>query len=182
MHPRSIAALGAASLGWGLAGVGVRALFIAGATTFTVVAFRIQFATVAIVGYGLVGQTVIDGEAWRRGSAIGVLRIGIAPMLFIGSLNFVSAGFEALVITLVPVVTAVMARLLLSETLRRTRVFGLLFGLTGTLITVSGSATNTTPPIKPAKAWNVSNASRALIAAGRRAFGVSTCEQRFERL
>ncbi|MBK5268588.1 MAG: DMT family transporter [Acidimicrobiia bacterium] len=136
MHPRSIVALGAASFGWGLAGVGVRALFVAGATTFTVVVFRILFATVAIVGYGLVRQTVIDREAWRRGSAIGVLRIGIAPMLFIGSLNFVSAGFEALVITLVPVVTAVMARFLLSETLRRTQVFGLLFGLTGTLIIV----------------------------------------------
>lgn len=93
MHSRSIVALGAASSGWGLAEVGVRALFIAGATTFTVVVFRILFATVAIVGYGLVRRTVIDREAWRRGSAIGVLRIGIAPMLFMGSLNFVSAGF-----------------------------------------------------------------------------------------
>ncbi len=136
MHPRSIVALAAASLGWGLAGVGVRAMFIAGTTTFTVIVFRILFATAAVVAYGLVARTGVDAQAWLRGSAIGVLRIGIAPMLFIGSLNYISAGFESLVITLVPVVTAVLARLFLSETLRRAQVGGLMLGLAGTLIIV----------------------------------------------
>lgn len=129
-------ALGAASLGWGLAGVGVRAMFIAGTTTFTVIVFRILFATVAVVAYGLAVRTGVDAQAWRRGSAIGVLRIGIAPMLFIGSLNYISAGFESLVITLVPVVTAVLARLFLAETLRRGQIGGLMLGLAGTLIIV----------------------------------------------
>lgn len=136
MHSRSIVALAAASLGWGLAGVGVRALFIAGASTFTVVVFRVGFAAGAVVLYGLAKRISIDRDAWRRGAAIGVLRIGLAPVLFIGSLNFISAGFEALVITLVPVVTAVMARLILSERLRLSQVVGLLLGLAGTLLIV----------------------------------------------
>ena len=141
MHSRSVAALGAASLGWGLAGVGVRALFIAGASTFTVIVFRILFATMAVVAYGLVARTSIGAEAWRRGSVIGLLRIGIAPMLFIGSLNYISAGFESLVITLTPVVTAVLARAFLSETLRRSQVIGLVLGVAGTLvIVVSGDS------------------------------------------
>ncbi len=137
MHSRSVAALGAASLGWGLAGVGVRALFIAGASTFTVVVFRVLFATMAVVAYGLVVRTKIGAEAWRRGSVIGLLRIGIAPMLFIGSLNYISAGFESLVITLTPVVTAVLARAFLSETLRRSQVIGLVLGVAGTLVIVA---------------------------------------------
>jgi drug/metabolite transporter (DMT)-like permease len=136
MHSRSVAALGAASLGWGLAGVGVRALFIAGASTFTVVVFRILFATMAVVVYGLVLRTKIGAVAWRRGSAIGLLRIGVAPMLFIGSLNYISAGFESLVITLIPVVTAVLARVFLSEMVRRSQVVGLMLGVAGTLIIV----------------------------------------------
>lgn len=132
MHVKAIGALVAASLGWGLAGVGVRALFIDGATTFTVVLFRALFATVALVLFAVGRRTSISREAWRHGSAIGVLRIGAAPILFIGSLNFISAGFEALVITLVPVVTAVMARLMLGERLRRTQIIGLVLGLAGT--------------------------------------------------
>ncbi|MDH3192938.1 MAG: DMT family transporter [Acidimicrobiia bacterium] len=137
MHSRSVAALGAASLGWGLAGVGVRALFIAGTSTFTVVVFRILFATMAVVVYGFALRTNIDGEAWRRGSVIGLLRIGIAPMLFIGSLNYISAGFESLVITLIPVVTAVLARVFLSEMVRRSQVVGLMLGVAGTLVIVA---------------------------------------------
>lgn len=137
MHSRSVAALGAASLGWGLAGVGVRALFIAGTTTFTVVVFRVLFAALAVVVYGFAVRTTIDAQAWWRGSAIGLLRIGLAPMLFIGSLNYISAGFESLVITLVPVVTAVLARAFLAETLRRSQVLGLMLGVAGTLIIVA---------------------------------------------
>ena len=136
MHSRSIFALAAASLGWGLAGVGVRALFIAGTSTFTVVVFRVGFAAGAVVLYGLAKRISIRRDAWRRGAAIGVLRIGLAPVLFIGSLNFISAGFEALVITLIPVVTAVMARFILSERLRLSQVAGLLLGLAGTLLIV----------------------------------------------
>lgn len=137
MHSRSVAALGAASLGWGLAGVGVRALFIGGTTTFTVVVFRVLFAALAVVVYGLAVRTTIDTQAWWRGSAIGLLRIGLAPMLFIGSLNYISAGFESLVITLVPIVTAVLARAFLAETLRGSQVLGLMLGVTGTLIIVA---------------------------------------------
>ena len=71
MHSRSVAALGAASLGWGLAGVGVRALFIAGTSTFTVVVFRILFATTAVVVYGFVlaGHRMSLGAASTSGAA-----------------------------------------------------------------------------------------------------------------
>ena len=57
MRAKLIGILGAASLGWGLAGVGVRAIYQQGGTTFTVVVVRTGIATLAVVLFaqGLVG-------------------------------------------------------------------------------------------------------------------------------
>lgn len=126
----------AASIGWGLAGVGVRILFVDGVSTFTVVIGRVGIATLALGFFALYGRRSISQEAWRRGSAIGVLRIGLAPTFFISSLNFISAGFEALVITLVPVTTAVFAHVLIGEKLTTRQFAGLGLGLTGTAVLI----------------------------------------------
>lgn len=141
MNVRVLTALLAASLGWGLAGVGTRAAFSEGASTFTVIVVRTGIATIAIVAFALLKGRGIDRRAWRDGALIGIPRIGLAPIFFIASLNYVSAGFEGLVITLIPVVTAGLAHVLLNERLRPIQMVGFVLGLAGTaLLIVSGES------------------------------------------
>ena len=137
MHTRVLAALIAASLGWGMAGVGTRYLFGEGVTTFTVVVVRTLTATAAVIVVGLSSGTQVDRTAWRDGSIIGVLRIGIAPIRFISSLQYVSAGVEGIFITLIPATTAALAAAILHERLDRNQIAGLLIGLLGTLLIVA---------------------------------------------
>ena len=141
MRTRIITVLGAASFGWGLAGVGVRAVYQQGATTFTVIVVRTAVATLAVVLFGAVSQKVPDKSEWLHGSLIGILRIGLAPILFIASLNYISAGVESLVITLVPVTTAALGAVFLREHLVRRQMIGLTLGVLGTtLLILSGDS------------------------------------------
>ena len=137
MRSRLIVVLGAASLGWGLAGVGVRALYQEGATTFTVVVFRTGIATLVVLIYGVVTGSRPTRRAWIHGSLIGIPRIGLAPVLFVASLNYISAGVEALVITLVPVTTAALGHLFLREKLARPQIIGLALGIAGTTLLIA---------------------------------------------
>ncbi len=136
MQTRANAAILLASIGWGFAAVGTRFLFLGGATTFTVVSGRTVFAAAAVAVFALLIRRKAGVAAWRRGAAIGLLRVGAAPMLFIASLQYISAGFEGLVITLIPVVTAVLAHFVLGERLVRVQLVGLLLGLAGTSILI----------------------------------------------
>ena len=141
MRARVIAVLGAASFGWGLAGVGVRAVYQQGATTFTVVMVRTAVATLAVVVYGLLSRRLPNRTEWLHGSLIGILRIGLAPILFVASLNYISAGVEVLVITLIPVTTAAMGAFVLRERMAGTQMLGLALGVLGTtLLIVSGDS------------------------------------------
>lgn len=141
MRSRVISAVLAASLGWGLAGVGTRAAYDLGATTLTVLTIRTVVATAALLAYAALTRVRPSGEAWRHGASIGMLRIGLAPLLFMGSLNYISAGVEGLVITLVPATTAVMAALLIGERVTRVQIVGLGIGLAGTmLIAIAGDS------------------------------------------
>lgn len=137
MRSRLIIVLSAASLGWGLAGVGVRALYQEGATTFTVVVFRTGIATLVVLVYGVVTGSRPTRRAWIHGTLIGIPRIGLAPILFVASLNYISAGVEALVITLVPVTTAALGHLFLREQLARPQIIGLALGIAGTTLLIA---------------------------------------------
>lgn len=134
MRNRVIVAVLGASLGWGLAGVGTRAAYELGATTVSVLTIRTVVATVALVGFIVLTRVWPDTSAWRRGGVIGLLRIGLAPLLFMASLNFISAGVEGLVITLVPATTAIMAAVLIGEFVSRRQITGLVVGLAGTSV------------------------------------------------
>lgn len=141
MRAKVIAVLGAASFGWGLAGVGVRAVYQQGATTFTVVVVRTTVATLAVVAFGLLTRRLPNRTEWLHGSLIGILRIGLAPILFVSSLNYISAGVEGLVITLIPVTTAAMGAFFLRERLTGTQMLGLALGVLGTtLLILSGDS------------------------------------------
>ena len=141
MRNKVILAVLAASAGWGLAGVGTRAAYGLGATTVTLLAIRTGVATLALVAAVIALRIRPTRLAWTHGALIGVLRIGITPLLFMLSLNYISAGVEGLVITLVPAATAVLAAVFISETISRNQIIGLVIGLAGTtLIAVSGDS------------------------------------------
>jgi drug/metabolite transporter (DMT)-like permease len=141
MRNKVILAVLAASAGWGLAGVGTRAAYGLGSTTATLLSIRTGVATLALAVAVIVMRIRPTPMAWAHGSFIGVLRIGITPLLFMSSLNYISAGVEGLVITLVPATTAVFAAIFISETISRNQVIGLVIGLSGTtLIAVSGDS------------------------------------------
>jgi len=141
MRNKVILAVLAASAGWGLAGVGTRAAYEAGASTLTILAIRTAIATLALAVFVLVVRPNQSTEAWKHGTLIGVLRVGINPMLFMASLNYISAGVEGLVITLIPATTAVLASLTIKETISPRQVVGLVVGLAGTLVIgVSGDS------------------------------------------
>ncbi len=141
MRNKVILAVLAASAGWGLAGVGTRAAYGLGSTTVTLLSIRTGIATVALAVALIVMRVRPTKLAWTHGSLIGVLRIGITPLLFMLSLNYISAGVEGLVITLIPATTAVLAAVFISERINRNQIIGLLVGLGGTtLIAVAGDS------------------------------------------
>ncbi|MDJ0791161.1 MAG: DMT family transporter [Acidimicrobiia bacterium] len=141
MRNRVVLAVLAASLGWGLAGVGTRAAFELGASTVTVLTIRTAVATAALTGWAAMNRVRPSPLAWRHGSLVGVLRIGLAPLLFMASLNYISAGVEGLIITLVPATTALMAAALIQEHVTQRQVTGLIIGLIGTsLIALAGDS------------------------------------------
>jgi len=141
MRNKVIFAVLAASAGWGLAGVGTRAAYSLGATTSTLLFFRTSIATLALVIAVLALGIRPTKLAWIHGSLIGVFRIGITPLLFMLSLNYISAGVEGLIITLIPAMTAVLAAVFISERVDRNQIIGLLIGLVGTtLIAASGES------------------------------------------
>ncbi len=137
MHTRVLTALLAASLGWGMAGVGTRFVFSEGVTTFTVIVVRVLTATAAVLLIWLGKGGGITRAAWRDGAIIGVLRIGLAPMLFISSLQYVSAGVEGIFITIIPALTAALAAVTLHERLGRNQILGLAIGLVGSFLIVA---------------------------------------------
>jgi drug/metabolite transporter (DMT)-like permease len=115
----------------------VRAVYQEGGSTFTVVVVRTGIATLAVVVYGLASGRRPSSLAWLHGALIGIPRIGLAPILFIASLNYISAGVEGLVITLIPVTTAAMGHLFLRERLSRGQVVGLMLGISGTTLLIA---------------------------------------------
>lgn len=134
MRNKVIIAVLAASAGWGLAGVGTRAAYQAGATTLTILTIRTAIAAAVLTVFVVISRPTPSRLAWRHGALIGALRVGINPMLFMASLNYISAGVEGLVITLIPAVTTVVAAVTIKERTTRRQVIGLLIGLTGTAI------------------------------------------------
>lgn len=137
MPNRVFAALTAATFGWGLAAVGVRYAFEEGASTFTVIGVRLGAAALAVSAFAALARRSITAQEWRRGSLIGIPRIALGPILFIASLQHISAGVESILITLIPVATALMAWIFLNERLRRIQLVGFAVALTGAVVIIS---------------------------------------------
>lgn len=112
-----------------------------GATTLTVLVVRTAVAAGALLVYIIAIRTAPSALAWRHGMYIGAIRTGLAPLFFMASLNYISAGVEGLVITLVPATTAVMAAVFIGEKITRRQIIGLIVGLAGTsMIVIAGDS------------------------------------------
>jgi len=120
-----------------MAGVGTRFVFSEGVSTFTVVVARTVTATAAMLAIMVIQRTPISREAWKDGAIIGILRVGLVPVMFISSLQHVSAGVEGIFITLIPATTAGLASVFLHEKLDRNQIIGFIVGLMGTMLIVS---------------------------------------------
>lgn len=141
MHPKALTAVLFASLGWAFAAIGVRYAFEEGVSTFTVIDVRLVVGMLAVVIYGYARGFRPDRRIWLRGSLLGVFRTGLGPVLFIASLQFISAGMEALFITTIPLSTGIMARIWLREHLTRPQMAGITLGLVGvTVLIVTGES------------------------------------------
>lgn len=117
--------------------MGVRTAFEAGVTTFTVIGVRLGVAALAVTVYALARRLRLTRDVWLHGSLIGIPRIGLAPVLFIASLQYISAGVEAIIITTIPVVTAVMAWVFLKEPQTRSQQLGFAVALAGSLLIIA---------------------------------------------
>ena len=124
-------------MGWGLAAVGVRYAFESGVTTFTVIGVRLGVAALAVSAFAVIAKRTITFQEWRRGTAIGIPRIALAPVLLVASLQHISAGVEAILITLIPVTTALMAWIFLGEPQRPSQIAGFLIALGGAIFIIA---------------------------------------------
>ena len=133
--------LSASAIGWGFAPVGVRVAFEANVGLFTVSILRLVAATIAVAAFVGFQRRRISATAWLHGSLIGIPRVGLAPLLFMASLYYLSAGVEALFVAMMPAATAIFAWLMLREPLNWVQGVGLALGFVGVaLIILSGDS------------------------------------------
>lgn len=130
--------MAAAAFGWGTGGVATRAILLGGVDPFTLVPLRFTMATVVLVGWLVAtGKLTRDPKAWLAGLAIGAANLSIPTIFFTLSLLHISAGLGGLLVTSIPIVTAVWAHFLLSdEPFQFNKLAGLLVALAGVAILI----------------------------------------------
>jgi drug/metabolite transporter (DMT)-like permease len=85
---------------------------------------------------GLMGWPA-DRRLWRDGVILGIFGTAVPMVGYVSSLNYQSAGVTALLLTIAPAVTVLMAQFLLpDEQLTRRKVAGIALALTGAALLV----------------------------------------------
>ncbi len=143
MRPRIFVALGVASLGWGLAGVAVRAALEEGVPPVTMTALRSLIAASGVVVYlRLRGQGLgVRRRLWSTGAVMGVFNMAAPFVLFTVAYQYASAGFIGLLAALMPLATAVWAHYTVPEPLTAAKLGGMLIALAGVaLLLMSGNS------------------------------------------
>lgn len=137
-------AMGLAAFGWGSGAVASRAALLEGAEPLTIVAMQLLIGGALVATYALLVDHRLpsDPQIWRRGSILGVLTLGVSTMLFVVALQYVSAGYQSLIVAMAPLMTAVLAHFILhDEPLHTSTFWGLLVGLFGVAVLVLSSET-----------------------------------------
>lgn len=134
MATRIWIAFGAASFGWGTAGVVVRAAFDQGVPPIAMVALRAIIAAMALFAFlhFIRGSVPRSRDEWRMGLVMSVFNLSLPFILFTLGLQYASAGFMGLLAALMPVATAVFAHFFLpDDPLYSGKVVGLMVAFAG---------------------------------------------------
>lgn len=134
MSARIWAAFAAASLGWGTAGVAVRAAFEEGVQPIAMVALRATIAAAAIFAFlhFVRGSVPRSRDEWRMGFVMSVFNLTVPFVLFTLGYQYASAGFMGLLAALIPLATALIAHFFLPEDpLYSGKVIGLVVAFAG---------------------------------------------------
>ena len=133
MRARIWVAIVVSSLGWGTAGIATRAALREGVGPYTIIGMRILIAAVAVFVYRLLRHRALpDRRMWLLGGVIGLTNITAPYILFTLAVQHASAGFLGLLITNIPLATAVWAHFLLpDEKMNRHKAFGLSLAVAG---------------------------------------------------
>ena len=104
-------------MGWGTAGVAVRAAFDEGVPPLAMVALRAIIAAVALFGFLHLarGQVPRGRDEWKMGLVMSLFNLTLPFILFTLGYQYASAGFMGLLAALIPIATAVFAHFLLPE-------------------------------------------------------------------
>lgn len=131
------AAMLAASLGWGTAGVATRIALDQDVTPYRLASYRAGLAVVVVLIFiGLRARRFPRGSAtWRVGLVMGTTNLA-APFIFTTlALQHAGAGFLGLMTALIPLVTAGVAHFTpLDERLSAIKSAGLLVGFSGVVV------------------------------------------------
>lgn len=143
MRARVWAAIVVSSLGWGTAGIATRAALREGVGPFTIIGMRVLIAAAAVYAYSLARRRPLpDRRMWALGGVVGLTNITVPYILFTLAVQHASAGFLGMIITNIPLATAVWAHFLLpDEKLNRHKAFGLALAVAGvTLLLATGES------------------------------------------
>lgn len=139
MRARVWAAIVVSSIGWGTAGIATRAALREGLGPYTIIGLRTLMAAAAVFAYRALRRRPLPGrELWALGAVLGVTNITAPYILFTLAVQHASAGFLGLLITNIPLATAVWAHFLLpDEPLNRRKVFGLSLAVAGVAVLIA---------------------------------------------
>lgn len=139
MRAKVWTAIVVSSFGWGTAGIATRAAFREGLGPYTIIGMRTLIAAAAVFAYRLLRRRPFPGRRlWSLGAVLGVTNITAPYILFTLAVQHASAGFLGLLITNIPLVTAVWAHFLLSdEPLDRRKALGLSLAVAGVAVLIA---------------------------------------------
>jgi len=143
VRARIWAAIVVSSIGWGTAGIATRAALRAGVGPYTIIGIRMLIAATAVFAYRLARRRPLpDRRMWLLGGVIGLTNITAPYILFTLAVQHASAGFLGLIITNIPLATALWAHFLLpDEKLNRHKALGLGLAVAGvTLLLATGDS------------------------------------------
>lgn len=127
-----------AAFGWGTGGVATRSLLLHEVDPFTLISVRFVASALFLVAWLLWRRNLTSTRgAWLAGIVIGTVNMSAPTVFFTVALEYISAGLGGLMITLVPVVTAAWAHLLLVDerlTVRKLAGSGVAFAGVAVLI------------------------------------------------
>lgn len=144
MEKKIWAAIVLASVGWGTAGVAVRAAFDEGVPPYAMVTARGIIAAIGLYVYLLATRGGVSRklEDWKDGTVMALTNLVLPYVLFTLGYQYASAGFMGILAALIPLGTAILAHFFLDhEPLHAGKVGGLLIALSGVaLLMLSGDS------------------------------------------